>query len=551
MASFAELLSGEVSARSTAPVHSVPSEMIVSIEHPCVIRNFDNGFKSLGGEPQLKHILDHRVGDSLIKLDGKTGVFPEPVAGVSLRPHDPLAKKISSKGIETNNLLLKVTLPKRTGRKRKRGSNDPFTVASPSRLHGKTIRTPELLRRLRDNENAYSIQPIGVIHETHRFRDQVDYQMHTSDFPIMTEVRDHALNPSYNSLKKLRVDLRPGTQGITEFPLPPTLTTHGQPYRYEYQQAQDVIFSLDADGNATSGNRSAGQRKRQIQPVAADALEVPQGPPSGFMPMHLNEDLMTEAVNALNELLDKRPLVTKRVAHSVIPTLKHYIWVEAWQRVGYMFGNGPFRDVLVKYGVDPRSDPKYRIYQMLTFAPTHGLKANSAVRVKHEDNDISGPYTFDGTAATAVGRTWQVCDVTDPLLYDLLHTDEVRPQCDVHAWGWYYSGTIGKARVMMRDKFKRLAAGETPPEEDYAALLTLPNKMTIDNIGEARLDPAHYSAHAVELCQDFRALVKNTAARVRRSGVGVGDEDLDDVDAQEMGTVQEERGEEDGDGEFS
>ena len=48
--------SGRSSGRSTAPVHSVPQASIVSIEHPCIVSNFDNGFKSLGGEPQLRHV---------------------------------------------------------------------------------------------------------------------------------------------------------------------------------------------------------------------------------------------------------------------------------------------------------------------------------------------------------------------------------------------------------------------------------------------------------------------------------------------------------------
>lgn len=41
---------------TTAPIHTVPQERVVSIEHPCIVRNFDNGIKSLGGEPQMKHV---------------------------------------------------------------------------------------------------------------------------------------------------------------------------------------------------------------------------------------------------------------------------------------------------------------------------------------------------------------------------------------------------------------------------------------------------------------------------------------------------------------
>ena len=550
MAPMVEHINGDNTSRtSTAPVHGVPREMIVSIEHPCIIKNFDNGFRSLGGEAQLRHVLDHRVGDSLVKLDGKTGVFPEPVAGVSLRPNDPLAKRISSKGIETNNLLVKVTLPKHTGRKRKRGSNDPFAAASPFQSHGRNDYGPELLQRLRDNEKTYSIQPVGVINETHRFPNQNDYQMNTSDLPIMREFKDHALHPNYNALKKLRVDLRPGApRDVTEFPLPPKLATHEQPYRYEYRQAENIIYTTDANGNAVSENKTAGQRKRQTQSVALDVLEVPQGPPAGFMPIYLNEDLMAEAVDALSKLLEHRPMVTKRVALALLPQLKHYIWVEAWQRVGYMFSSGPFRDCLIKYGIDPRSDPKYRFYQMLTFSPTHGLKPGGAAsRVKQDDTETSGPYTFDGTLSTAMGRIWQVCDVTEPLLYDLLHTEEVRPQCDIHSWGWFYSGTLGKARIIMRDMFKSLTTGEPPPQEEYAALAALPHDTTSDSMGDARLDRALYSAHALEMCQDLRGIVKNTAAaRLRRGAASAGEEGLENANAQEGATAHEEREGEDG-----
>ena len=40
----------------SAPSYDVPHERIVSIEHPCIVKNFSNGFKSLGGEQQLKHV---------------------------------------------------------------------------------------------------------------------------------------------------------------------------------------------------------------------------------------------------------------------------------------------------------------------------------------------------------------------------------------------------------------------------------------------------------------------------------------------------------------
>lgn len=39
-----------------APIHRVPATRIVTVEHPSIVRNFEKGLKSLGGEAQLKHV---------------------------------------------------------------------------------------------------------------------------------------------------------------------------------------------------------------------------------------------------------------------------------------------------------------------------------------------------------------------------------------------------------------------------------------------------------------------------------------------------------------
>ena len=39
-----------------APFYHVPEALIVSIEHPCIIKDFDRGWSSLGGEHHVKHV---------------------------------------------------------------------------------------------------------------------------------------------------------------------------------------------------------------------------------------------------------------------------------------------------------------------------------------------------------------------------------------------------------------------------------------------------------------------------------------------------------------
>ncbi len=39
-----------------APWHAIPTERLISIEHPCIIKNVNNGIKSLGGEYRLAQV---------------------------------------------------------------------------------------------------------------------------------------------------------------------------------------------------------------------------------------------------------------------------------------------------------------------------------------------------------------------------------------------------------------------------------------------------------------------------------------------------------------
>lgn len=98
---------------------------------------------------------------------------------------------ILSHNSSTNNILLKITVPKRTGRKRKRGSQEPYSgdtrstsqsePASQSdglRSHSRMDNPRELLRTLKDNPENYSVEAVGDIDRTHRFRGMLYIALH-------------------------------------------------------------------------------------------------------------------------------------------------------------------------------------------------------------------------------------------------------------------------------------------------------------------------------------------------------------------------------------
>lgn len=49
-------LAGSLRDVPLAPVLEVPDKRVVSVEHPCIVRNLDKALKSMGGEPRMKHV---------------------------------------------------------------------------------------------------------------------------------------------------------------------------------------------------------------------------------------------------------------------------------------------------------------------------------------------------------------------------------------------------------------------------------------------------------------------------------------------------------------
>jgi general transcription factor 3C polypeptide 5 (transcription factor C subunit 1) len=88
----------------------------------------------------------------------------------------------------SNNVLLKITVPKRTGRKRKRGSDESFTYPNGQTLPSdgnedapcdedvevlskyRMDKPAAILRKIRDNRDNYQVEAVAEIRQSHRYR---------------------------------------------------------------------------------------------------------------------------------------------------------------------------------------------------------------------------------------------------------------------------------------------------------------------------------------------------------------------------------------------
>lgn len=131
-----------------------------------------------------------------------------------------MCSPILSNNVSTNNILLQVTVPKRTGRKRKRGSLEPYQDAVgiaheiPDGTTSAIRDTQYLLGSMSANASKYHIRLVGVIEHTHRFRSEwlllrsldinfkkryrtltavglPDFVWSTTNSPFMQKMREH------------------------------------------------------------------------------------------------------------------------------------------------------------------------------------------------------------------------------------------------------------------------------------------------------------------------------------------------------------------------
>jgi general transcription factor 3C polypeptide 5 (transcription factor C subunit 1) len=157
---------------TTAPTYSVPAIAIAAIEHPAIVKDLGEAVKTFGLNPDYEAIF------------GAEG--PRCIVPLYLRSRDPAALPLISHNAASHNVVLKVTVPKRTGRKRKRGRDTPWeddiTMADyqpygtndATRVDGLNLPDARVLRQMmQDNADKYTVEAVGVVRHTHRYRGKV------------------------------------------------------------------------------------------------------------------------------------------------------------------------------------------------------------------------------------------------------------------------------------------------------------------------------------------------------------------------------------------
>ncbi|EAQ85987.1 hypothetical protein CHGG_07240 [Chaetomium globosum CBS 148.51] len=487
----------------TAPTYTIPSRRLGALEHPMIIKNLDKGINTFGQNNAFQAILD--------------SASPQISVPLYLRYDNPTARPLTSHNALTHNVVLKVTVPKRTGRKRKRGTDGPWegeveqpahggsSVVSPEVLSRDRLDTPQVIRRkLQDNVGKYVVEPVGVINNTHRYRGLADFQFALGESSFMNKFVDKVLPGDVAKLKEF--SLQPGIESGSNIDLipPPYFTPITLPFGYNYAQNPHTK-EVSPNHSDASGNLSEDQEYERVVNItsrvpaagyfiAHDEYPVPTAP---RRQPDMSDPQVAAIITEMRQAMDERPIWTRRsmwnrlgAKFAELPKngglVRHCL-----QYAGYQFKGGPWRDALVRYGLDPRADPQYRIYQTLIFK-LHKTRIGSvgrswqAVRRKElgvsnfgkawqdlgvGDEAMLNTHVFNGESFSTDGKVWQVCDITDPLLSRLFADAEQRTECDVEISGFYHRVLWSVAKAIMKCKMVAIRFNRTLTDDDFGAAL--------------------------------------------------------------------------------
>ncbi|KAL2059932.1 hypothetical protein VTL71DRAFT_10087 [Oculimacula yallundae] len=470
-----------------APIYQIAQREITAVEHPMIVQNLDNGIKSFGRNRPFQRILN--------------STDPEECVPLYLRQNDPMCAPILSHNTPTNNVLLKITVPKRTGRKRKRGSEDPYEESqtsqpafmqapdapyAPPDLVNSVARQDEpsqILRKLKDNVGKYTVEAVGEIRQTHRYRVMSDFHQSTSNAGFIPKFTNTLLTGKIENIRQFKFDDYKGWKPMEDIVPPPVLSSHALPFNWGWHQAVHLRQEQDGKGNKILVNHSKPE-KGGVQYLSHDVVNVPTEP-SRDLP---TDEATLELIETLKLAMKDRPIWTRRSLLNRVGNVQGiYMFKQAIPFVGYQFKGGPWRDALIRFGVDPRKHPKYRIYQTFFFQfieeakefdgePWRDTRPNFVISksygITHTNDDT---HVFDGKKLTLDGKIWQVCDITVPILVTMMQNAPCREKCEIISDGWYCNGTIAKFKGIMKTKLIAIKAKREVADSQFDAALAIPD----------------------------------------------------------------------------
>ncbi|GAA5994901.1 TFIIIC subunit 5 family protein [Rhodotorula paludigena] len=439
---------------------------IATVEYPAPVRSLDAAVRSLGGLARVSRALE------------SDPPAAHPVE-LDLDPGNRTAHAIPSHVEQTRNVVCRVVK-----RRRKLPKRDE---------HGNIL-----------EDGVYSIEPVGLEHRLVRFRAMADYQY----TPKRREPQDPTLDLA-DSLSSMKVE------GIRDFVFPkpnedfdepaflppPAFSRHTLPQIFDLKPASGSVRAMGEAG--TERLITLGRHKsRPMQSILFVQPDVPTKPEESLL-KELGRTTHSALEQRMLELLEGRPVWTRSaLLNQLSPEQNKFSRADksCWPMVAYTFSDGPFKDLIVRFGYDPRKEREARFYQHIILRNVANVRqraqpntrstaqANAArLRVNRDTptaddspavtGDANQSHIFDGEHISGKVAHYQLCDISDPLIARLIRSEEgILSECSSDASeGWWARDYLDQIRQVIRRKWNALYnSGVGVDDDDCDDLLRLP-----------------------------------------------------------------------------
>ncbi|KZT74547.1 hypothetical protein DAEQUDRAFT_720727 [Daedalea quercina L-15889] len=458
----------------------LPSAHFYSVEYPGYVRlgSVALAIERLGGQQKVENAFK--------RAPSKT----ESLLELSLRTGNPFAHPITGDVVSTSNILLKVVKRKW---KRRGGAAADATIGE------------------------YTVEALGMIPKTARFRSMVDYQyqpdmndpiaklrsaMDAMDVDGILSYRVPEEKEDYVVLKdQAPMDIDPQLTGAEELGgpklknnlrlfTPPLFSRQAIPQNYNYKSnpASVVTTVVDEETGEEKKRLINRMRWKGYGPISISFFDsgVPDKPSAAVEEQQDNAD--QKILKRLQELFQERPIWTRAAIFNQFMPFEVREIINSkvlLPLVSYVFQDGPWRDTQIRLGYDPRQDRQARFYQRLYFRNSnHPIVRPSVVSKRQEgrtelaqhrteagSQDDRRSHVFDGVTVTKETAAFQLCDITDPMLKEMIEDEEdIREVCSERD-GWYSTHAFERIKTVLRHKFFSLLGGHIATREECEILL--------------------------------------------------------------------------------
>ncbi|KAF7355135.1 hypothetical protein MSAN_01429100 [Mycena sanguinolenta] len=456
-----------------APQYPMPATPFYSIEYPGFVRtaSVPIAVRNLGGQAAL--------GTAFKRTAAKT----EATLELRLRPENPFAHPVPGDVVLTNNLVLKVV-------KRKRKKSLYLEDRMADYQYQPDMNDPVTkLRLAMDNMDVEAIRTYVIPPE------KADYMIPVTKNSQGQDV-DMNLDPELTGIPHPDPQAeQPMRSNLRLFP-PPLFSRQTIPQSYNFKANPASIVS-------TTVNEETGEEKKRLinkmrwkgyGPISITFTErqVPDKPAQNILEARTQvSDIL---YNKLIAVFAERPVWTRGALFNQFTAVEARDILNSkplLPLVCYVFHDGPWRDTLVRFSYDPRKEPSGRFYQRLYFRNANHPILKPSVMTRRQDRSAANmdnwavaiedgserdierrkSHLFDGKTMTKETASFQLCDLIDPMLKEMINDDKgLREECNERD-GWYTTHALDRIKTVLRHKFFTVLEGYPATDEDCLQLL--------------------------------------------------------------------------------